>query len=565
MASGEQAAMSHLLIHKGPNQGQRVSLDQPRTVLGRDSVCDIVLFSTDVESKKHLVISRKHAIVTRDGNHYYVEDGDGEGKESRNHTYINGELVPYPGRVLLQNDDVIRICDFLLIFHEGEASDPPSSVDAAISHDSSSVYLAQPAEKLKTLLEITNRLTHTLALDVLLPQVVEDLLQIFRQADRAFLILVDETTGELSTRCCKTRRADQESQTTFSTSIVHQCLNTVQGLLLSNDVSANQNMVAKLPDTESVAGLALRSVMCVPLWSQDGKAFGVLLLDTQNEKKKFTEEDLNLLMAVANQASIALANARFHRDALARERLDERRRRDLEFARQVVKSFLPACLPEIPEYEFFACSESALEVGGDYFDLIPLDGQRLGVVVGDVAGKGVAAALVMARFSAEARACLRTVPDLAAAVCQLNALMQPINLTDRFVTLVAMMLDLATHTITVVNAGHPAPLLLRRATGETEDILSKEDSGPPIGVLDCYPYVARQIALQPGDNLILFSDGVTESLDVNGRLLGTKGLGALLAHLPPRQLGDRILQAVKQHADGCAQHDDITLVCFGRI
>jgi phosphoserine phosphatase RsbU/P len=556
--------MAHLLIHKGPNQGQRVSLNQPRTVLGRDSVCDVVLFSTDVESKKHLVISRKHAIITRDVDKYYIEDGDGEGKESRNHTYVNTELVPYPHRVLLQNDDVIRICDFLLIFHDGDESDPPSSVDAVISHDSSSVFLAQPAEKLKTLLEITNRLTHTLELDVLLPQVVEDLLHIFRQADRGFLILVDETTGQLDMRCCKTRRPEPESQTGFSTSIVRQCLKTVQGLLLSNDATVAKNALAKLPDTDSVAGLALRSVMCVPLWSQDGKAFGVLLVDTQNEKKRFVEEDLNLLMAVANQASIALANVRFHGDALARERLEERRRRDLEWARQVVKSFLPACIPEIPGYEFFACCESALEVGGDYFDLIPLEGQRLGIVVGDVAGKGVAAALVMARFSAEARACLRTVPDLAAAVCQLNTLMQPINLTDRFVTVVAMLLDLATHAITVVNAGHPAPLLLRRATGATEEVLSKEDSGPPIGVLDGYPYVARQIALQPGDNLILFSDGVTEALDVDGRLLGTKGLGALLAHLPPRQLGSRILEAVKQHAEGCAQHDDITLVCFGR-
>src|SRR4030081_2814213 len=109
--------MSYLLIHRGPNQGQRVSLDAGRTVLGRDSVCDVVLFSTDAESKKHLVISRKHAIINRVGERYFSEDGDGEGKESRNHTYVNGELVPYPARRELKNDDVIRICDFLLIFH----------------------------------------------------------------------------------------------------------------------------------------------------------------------------------------------------------------------------------------------------------------------------------------------------------------------------------------------------------------------------------------------------------------------------------------------------------------
>jgi serine phosphatase RsbU (regulator of sigma subunit) len=283
-----------------------------------------------------------------------------------------------------------------------------------------------------------------------------------------------------------------------------------------------------------------------------------LLLDSQNEKRKFVAEDLKLLMAVANQASIALANARYHRDALVRERLN----RDLALAREVVKSFLPAELPKVPSYEFFACNESAREVGGDYYDFLPLAGNRLGILVGDVAGKGVAAALVMARFSAEARACLRTVPDLAAAICQLNTLMQPINLTDRFVTLAALMLDLTTHTATVVNAGHPSPLL-RRANGVIEEIVSKADSGPPIGVLDGYPYVARQIVLRPGDVMILFSDGVTDSLDVQRRFLGTQGLHALLADLSPHALGTRIVQAVKAHAAGCEQYDDITLVCFG--
>jgi serine phosphatase RsbU (regulator of sigma subunit)/pSer/pThr/pTyr-binding forkhead associated (FHA) protein len=552
--------MSHLLIHRGPNQGQRVSLDSGRTVLGRDSVCDVVLFSTDTESKKHLVISRKHALITRIGDGFFIEDGDGDGKESRNHTYINGELVPFPTRRLLKNDDVIRICDFLLIFHDGIDSDPPSSVDASVSHDSSSVYLTQPAEKLKLLLEITNRLTNTLELEELLPRVVEDLMEIYRQADRAFLILLDEVTGEPLPTFRKVRRRELEAQTAFSTSIVNQCLQSVKGLLLSSDMTVSKDMQGKLPDSDSVAGMNLRSVMCAPLWSHEGeaKAFGVLLLDSQNEKRKFTEEDLNLLMAVANQSSIALANARYHRDALIRERVN----RDLVLASEVVKSFLPACLPQVPGYEFFACNESAREVGGDYYDFLPLSGNRLGILVGDVAGKGVAAALVMARFSAEARACLRTVPDLAAAVCQLNTLMQPINLTDRFVTLAALMLDLTTHTVTVVNAGHPSPLL-RRANGATEEIVSKADSGPPIGVLDGYPYVARQVVLQPGDTMVLFSDGVTDSLDVQRQFLGAKGLLALLANVPPRAQGTRILQAVKTHAAGCDQYDDITLVCFG--
>jgi len=309
--------------------------------------------------------------------------------------------------------------------------------------------------------------------------------------------------------------------------------------------------------------LALQTVMCAPLWFQRGRPFGVLLLDGRNAKKKFTQEDLNFLMGMASLASTALMNARVHRDALVRERIG----RDLALARDVVRSFLPARAPEIPGFEFFASNESAQEVGGDYYDFVPLSNGRIGILVGDVAGKGVAAALVMARFSAEARACLRTEPDVAAAVRRLNELMQPLTLTDRFVTLAAFVLDPKTQSVTVVNAGHPPPLLLRGPTGVLEEVSPRDDIGPPIAVWDGYPYEAHQFTLQPGDNVILFSDGVTEAMDAQGRELGAPALRAMLQkeNVPAGELGARVLEAVQSHAAGSPQHDDITLVCFGRL
>jgi serine phosphatase RsbU (regulator of sigma subunit)/pSer/pThr/pTyr-binding forkhead associated (FHA) protein len=544
--------MAHLLVLKGPNRGQRLSLNRPRTVIGREPDCDVVLDAPQIGDRQKLAVSRKHAVISQIDSGYCIEDGDGYGRRSHNRTMVNGELVPfYPGRVKLKPEDTIKICDFAFVFHDEDTS---SVIDAAISHDSS-IYLTQPAERLKLLLEITNRLTNTLELDVLLPDVVETLLQLFKQADRAFLILVDEPTGALVPRSCKARRAGEEMPATFSASIVEECLAQVQGL-------CSNNVTEEFGSSDSIQTLSLRAAMCAPLWSPANKAFGVLLVDSRNDRKKFTEEDLNLLMGVANQASIALTNARFYRDSLARERLG----RDIALAREVMRSFLPAQVPAIAGYEFFASNQSALEVGGDYYDFVPLPGGRLGVLVGDVSGKGISAALVMSRFSAEARTCLRTEADLAGAVRALNRLMQPLSQTDRFVTLAALVLDPARHTVHLVNAGHLPPLVLRRATGTLEEAASRDEQGLPLGVVDDYACAAHALALAPGDTVVVFSDGVIDAMNASGEALGCKKVcaAAQRGHAPPRALGERILQAVKEHAAGCSQHDDITLVCFGR-
>jgi sigma-B regulation protein RsbU (phosphoserine phosphatase) len=135
------------------------------------------------------------------------------------------------------------------------------------------------------------------------------------------------------------------------------------------------------------------------------------------------------------------------------------------------------------------------------------------------------------------------------------------------VTLVALLLEPETQTVTVVNAGHPLPLVLRRTTGALEEAVPRKVLGPPIAVMENYPYEAYQVVLQPGDNLILYSDGVTDALDADGNAFGIAGLREVLERgsAPPRKLGERIIKAIAKHAAGCSQHDDITLVCFGRL
>jgi serine phosphatase RsbU (regulator of sigma subunit) len=196
----------------------------------------------------------------------------------------------------------------------------------------------------------------------------------------------------------------------------------------------------------------------------------------------------------------------------------------------------------------------------------------LAVLLGDVAGKGVPAALLMAKLSAEARFCMLTEPDPAAAISQLNDLLMRAGLMDRFVTLAAAVLDPGRNQVTIINAGHLAPLIYRQATGKLEDSISTEKTGLPLGVLDKYEYVAHQIELRPGDSLLLFTDGITDAMNVQNQAFTMKGIHAAILEktgqpshtLTPPELGDRIIKAIKQHAAGRSQHDDIALVCFGR-
>jgi serine phosphatase RsbU (regulator of sigma subunit) len=247
---------------------------------------------------------------------------------------------------------------------------------------------------------------------------------------------------------------------------------------------------------------------------------------------------------------------------LARERL----KLDLEWARRVQRGFLPQQMPEVAGYEFFRYYESAFEVGGDYYDFIPLPQQRMAVLLGDVAGKGVVAALLMAKLCADARFCMLTEPDPAAAITRLNFLMNHPGIDDRFVTLVAAILDPGNHTVTLVNAGHPPPLIYHGATRTVGDAISNEVAGFPLGVVDGFEYASCQVSLEPGDSILAFTDGVTEAMDVQDGQLQTEGVYAAVQGkaYTLRALGEQVVKVVKQFSTGRSQHDDIALVGFGR-
>ena len=493
--------------------------------------------------------------------------------------------MPVPGRVRLRDQDRIRICDVRFTFH----LDPDTTfdVEASVGHaDSGSCLDAQPADRLRVLLDVSIALRGTLDIDAVLDRTLEHLFLLFPRAERGLVVFQDDAAGLPVVRALRTPHggpADKE----FSTSVVRRCLESVEAVL-GNDLPA------QFPDSASVGGLQVRSLMCAPLWNAEGRALGdvttlrdadvmaqlgegwtldvygdgplagalgAIQLDTRADGRKFTPDDLRLLLGVASQASVSLSNARLHRESLTAQR----RTRDLEVAHQVQRALLPHSLPDVPGYRFFAHYQAAQEVGGDYYDFVPLPGGRTAVLLGDVAGHGVAAALVMAKFGVEARVCLEAEADPAAAVTRLNAQMMRAGMPEKFVTLALAVLDPAAHTVTVVNAGHPSPLLLH-AGGAVEEVAPAEYAGLPIGIADGYPYPCRPVRLEPGDRLLLFSDGVSDALGGNEQFFGAGGIRAAIGEAGscPRATGEHLVAALARHSAGCDPTDDITVVCFGR-
>jgi serine phosphatase RsbU (regulator of sigma subunit)/pSer/pThr/pTyr-binding forkhead associated (FHA) protein len=559
--------MASLHVLKGTNQGTVVPLENgDKWVMGRNADCQIVVNLP--------AVSREHAIIRRVQEKFYIED-----LKSRNFTFVNNNKVET--RTELNHNDHIKICDNVFAFvnapkpklpkdlfgrdtdEDDEGEESSSTVEATISTGSKQLLETQPSEKLAFLLEVNAELTQTFDLEKLLPKIGDSLFQVFRQADRAFIILAEDgNESKLIPKVIKTRRSSDESSARFSRRIVQKCMEQAQALL-SEDASTDKKHGFDL--SQSIADCRIRSVICAPLTMKStGKSFGVIQLDTQDRHKKFTADDLKLLMAVAGQAAIALENARLIDTLVARAGLE----RDLRLAHQVQMSFLPKKPPQMEGYEFFAHYESAQEVGGDYYDFIPLPGPRLGVALGDVAGKGVPAALLMAKVSSDARFCLLTEKNPAQAVFRLNQLMQEAGMIDRFVTLAVGLLDPATHQVAFVNAGHLPALLYRASANKIVEATPREAAGYPLGVDDGVriPFQAVEVKLEPGDCVALFTDGVTEAKNKQDAEFQLEGTLATLAAGPatPQAMGQRLIAAVKQHALGCKQHDDITVVCFGR-
>jgi serine phosphatase RsbU (regulator of sigma subunit) len=251
-----------------------------------------------------------------------------------------------------------------------------------------------------------------------------------------------------------------------------------------------------------------------------------------------------------------------HEEILAKARIE----RELQFAAEVQRGFLPADWPEVAGYGFYAFYDAAYSVGGDYYGFIELPDNRLAISLGDVSGKGMPAAMLMARLSSDIRFSAITMANPAAAVRSVNRSLSEAGLTDKFVTLLFMILDKTHHSVTLVNAGH-MPLMLRQPTGEISEI-GEATAGLPLNVSSDPDYEYQTVAfpLEPGCTALVYTDGVSEAMNPAGDLFGIERLREAFRKAPanPTLAGEAVIREVRSFAAGRHQNDDITLICFGR-
>ena len=391
--------------------------------------------------------------------------------------------------------------------------------------------------KFKALMEISRNLGRALALSDVLPKVLDSLLTIFPYADRGVIVLRDPLTSKLVPRALKHRRPELVDAVRISRTIVQGVMATKEAIL-----SADTSSDARFRASESIVDFHIRSVMCAPLVNGQGDVSGVIQIDTSDQRNRFTRDDLEVLAGVACQAAIAVENAELHETALR----DQRRSRELEVAHDVLRGFLPQSPPRIAGYEFFDFYEPANELGGDYYDYIPLPGRRLAVVVADVSGKGIPASLLMARLSADVRYCLASEPTPAAAVAELNRVFMSAGWEDRFVTLLLAVLDPHRHEVTLVDAGHPPPYLYQQ--GKVLQAIDKADARLPLGVTGDAEYTQVSYGFSPGDRLALYTDGISEAMNARDELYGFQRLREQMDAAAPSVAvhGQGILRSVKQ-------------------
>jgi serine phosphatase RsbU (regulator of sigma subunit) len=272
-------------------------------------------------------------------------------------------------------------------------------------------------------------------------------------------------------------------------------------------------------------------------------------------------EELEVLMQISGRSETSGAHTRLFTSFLAKKVHDH----DLEIARDVQRTLLPDALPSPEGYAIEALYEPAREVGGDYYDCIPLPDGRICVAFGDVAGKGVPAAIVMSRLASAMQTSVRLTADLAVAVATVNEHMCRRAWGGRFATLLGLILDPMRHTLQIVNAGHRAPLV-RRADGRVED-LAPEITGVPVGILDDFEYEVAETRIAPGDVILLFTDGIDESRNPSGEFYGIERLRAFLGRAPgdAQALGASLLDEIHAFSAGRPPSDDIAILTLARL
>ena len=579
--------MPRLIVRSTPSHGDSVTeLSRLRTTIGRSARNDLCV--------EDPFASRLHAEIRRRGDAFWISD-----LGSANGTLINGARLTT--QVQLSDHDIIRIGETEIEYSERADTAPARGRTSILFSDSSfapapeATIVAGSRNSAHDLLKLTDSQTQVnkafvenrtlipdqklvspdelniisrvsltllspLSLDDTLQQVLECVFEVL-PADRGYVMLLETPEGkpdappDLVCKALKSRRQAVTSQQEIqiSHSITEQVLKQCTSVLTSD---AQQD--PRFQERNSIVLGGVRSVMAVPL-AVENRVSGMVYIDSPYQTNRFTERDLQLLTLMAGVAAIRIENVRL----LEVQQEQTRLANELAVASEIQLRLHPASPPAIPGYDMIGVSFPCYEVGGDYFDFIEKKDGRYVVALGDVSGKGTGAALLMSSVHAAVRAQATTRLSASEVVGEINQYIYDNTPSNRFVTLFYSELDPRSHQLNYITAGHNSPLLVR-TTGE---VTTLDIGGFPVGITPFADYREGWAELTPGDVLVIYSDGVTESLNEEGEEFGEARLIEIVQKNRGRTaagLRDRIDEALAKFVGKAKTVDDLTLVIVKR-
>lgn len=513
-------------------------------------------------------ISRQHAKISTEAEGMVVYD-----LGSSNGTYVNDGPVK---RHVLTAGDLVRFGPFRFRFEADPPSsrrplsatpreheeptrvgfEPPTQILGEADARAPRTFvggrgladLEEADRRLRTLFSFVHAIAATLDASALVDRIVDNLFQAFPGCTIAAVYVLDKETGTMDARRARSRDGRSISHHPLPAELYLELVQRGKALLSSPMTLEERD--------EAPSGTRHAISMHAPMMNR-GAALGVLNVRC-DPKSSFSPGDLDLLAAIASHAGLALKNTMLHEESLAQERM----RRDLALAEQIQKSFLPASLPEVVGLSFVAEYKPAYSVGGDFYDVFFQSPDRIGCVIGDVSGKGISAALLMARVSSDLKTAMLLEPSVALALTRVNRELVARGQHDIFVTAIALSIHVPTRTVTLASAGHMPPYVVG-PSGVVRRIEAGQSS--PLGLFAEMPFEETELSLELDQTVVLTTDGVHEATSSKGEQLGFEGVERALAAAPsdPRALAERLLGAVKAHAEGVAQYDDLTLLLCG--
>ena len=552
----------------------RFPLGRLRITLGRSARNDLCIPDP--------FASRVHAEVRREGEEYYLQD-----LGSANGTLYNGGAVE--GTVPLTTGGRIQIGETEIVFDDGTYH---SSMGATMITDNSSTSLPEATIALASgdrttsglleaiagarskpdisevarvardgregdLLALISKVGITLLSSSTLEQTLEQIVSLVFEAvpaDRCLLMMRDEHSEEMRVAVARLRdRVGAVGEIRVSRNVMDEVV--IRGRsVLTSDAQHDPRFASG-----TVVLQGVRSVLAVPLGVSE-KVFGIIYADSPIAGGRFTEDHLKVLTTLASVAAIRVENARLVEARFQQERLE----RELQLAMEIQQRFQPTAPPVVSGYEFQGISFPCYEIGGDYYDFIQRDNGRLVIALGDVSGKGTAAALLMSSLHASIHAQTGSHDTLVETISAVNRYLADNIPSNRFVTLFYAELDPESGALSFLNAGHNPPLIVHSA-GTVEQLAS---GGLPLGIKADADYREGRTNLAPGDVLVIYSDGVTEAASPGGEEFGPTRLYEVVSRnvdASAAGIRDRIESALTKFSQGTQAADDITLVIVKRL